>query len=733
MNDINKILEDAEKNGINEEIVDYIDNLEEEKVNLEEENVNLKKENRILKRGGSPSEVKRLKESNANLKKKNRKMSNLVTKLKKNKDPEYAHLNEEKLGVYSRMLEDFNFDTFRTVNKFPKHDHPIFNHFYELATQYPNRAFLLSSIKDIIDEKIKLVDFEINTQLKNIKALDECAVTVSEHPNDWQDLVNDDIARLYNLTTTEELNKKVEQLEKSKVEIAKWVNVQKGIPMPPVTTDVKKKNNLYYEILDEFNKLFDFCSNVGGIYQYKANIIVTGFDKTSIHSALTEELQKQIGLCEEPYSHTFYFSNGEGRLVPYKIDRRLLGYIQNNTTFMKLGKQNQYRKGNIIDSDNLFKDIPKYVNKVQYKNANLVGFNNVFYNVRESEIQRLNPQAPIMPLKNTKTELYLDKDIEDNAMRQIFMQCFTEQDRKTLLAYIGCCLYDKGYTQRQESIFLMSKGGTGKTTFVRAICEIFYSWESQLVSKLSDERFGFSMFANNDCVIVDEVQSAKADFAEVLKNLSTGSNLVVEQKNIDTINIPAENVPRSWFIGNQFSKALYDASSGEGVYRRILCIIPIKAMQELGYKWEELITDSCKQWLVQQATKEYVNQGLHKKAIPIQTISDAEKKARMEMCTFPERHFILKHFQVAYLDSGEIDHSERLYYQPLFNFINQELNKQMLESTIKEENNQRFIEEVKKALKLPKEYHTKSEHGQIFFTGIVPKTDEAIEFLNETE
>ena len=722
--DIDKILEEAEENGVSEKVIDYIDELEERVLDL-------KKQNKVLKRGASPSEIKRLKQTNTNLKEKNRKMSNLVTKLKSKKNPEYAHLNQKQIGVYSRMLEDFNFDTFKGVNKFPSHEHPIFNHFYELASQYPNRSFILASIKDIIDEKIKLVDFEINTQLKNIKALDECAIIKEQHPDDWQDLVNDDVVRLFNLTTVDAINDKIKQLEQSKIEISNWINVQNGIPHPPINTDIKKKNNLYYEIIDEFNKLFDFCSNVGGIYQYKANIIVTGFDKTSVHSALTEELQKQIGLCEEPYSHTFYFSNGEGRLVPYKIDRRLLGYIQNNTTFVKLGKTNQYRKGNIIDSDNLFKDVPKYVNKVQYKNSNLVGFNNVFYDVRNDKIQRLNPQAPIMPLKNTKTELYLKEHIEDNAMQQIFKQCFTEQDAKTLLAYIGCCLYDKGYTQRQESIFLMSRGGTGKTTFVRAICEIFYSWESQLVSKLSDERFGFSMFANNDCVIVDEVQSAKADFAEVLKNLSTGSNLVVEQKNVDTINIPAENVPRSWFIGNQFSKPLYNASSGEGVYRRILCIIPIKPMQELGYKWEELITDSCKQWLVQQATKEYVAQELHKKAIPIQTISDAEKKARMEMCTFPERHFIIKHFEVSYLDNGDIDHSDRLYYKEFFNFINQQLNKQMLESTIKEENSQKFIEEVKTALKLPKDYHSKSEHGEIFFTGIIPKSEKAIEELNK--
>ena len=52
--------------------------------------------------------------------------------------------------------------------------------------------------------------------------------------------------------------------------------------------------------------------------------------------------------------------------------------------------------------------------------------------------------------------LLWDEEIEDNPMKEIFQKCFTEEDRKTLLAYIGCCLYDHGYTQRQESLFIMT-------------------------------------------------------------------------------------------------------------------------------------------------------------------------------------------------------------------------------------------------------------------------------------
>ena len=49
-----------------------------------------------------------------------------------------------------------------------------------------------------------------------------------------------------------------------------------------------------------------------------------------MHSALATELQRQLGLCSEYYSRNFYFSNGEGRLIPFKEDRTVLNYIQNN-------------------------------------------------------------------------------------------------------------------------------------------------------------------------------------------------------------------------------------------------------------------------------------------------------------------------------------------------------------------------------------------------------------------
>lgn len=763
MTEIDKIIEEAKHNGTWDEVTEY---LEKRCKEVEQENADLKHKNSLLQMAKSESIAEQYRKSNKNLKSKNKKL-NKVLKIVKRQKTQLAHLSEEQLGVYKRMLDDYNSSEVKTIGKFPNEDHPIFNHFYELANQYPNRSFLVRSIQENIKEKKQLVDYEIKTQEKNIEILNHCTEMQELYPDTWEDEVNDEELKLYQVTTIDTLQKKIEQLEKNKNEIDKWILVKNNIHYRPYKTEKEIKNNLFYDIMHEFDRLFDFCTNVRGINTYKGNIYVSGLSDKHIHSALAIEMQKQLGLCSEYYSRNFFFSNGEGRLIPFKEDRNVLNYIQNNTTFIKAGKNNQYLNGNIIDSDDLYKKVPKFVSKVQHRNSELVGFNNVFYNIKEGKIEKLNPQAPVLPLKNTKTELYLSEkydsdiikkdedgnivfddntgevciieenivEIEDNAMKHIFDECFTKQDKKALLAYLGCCLYDKGYTQRQESIFLMSKGNVGKTTFVRAICEIFYNWESQLVTKLSDERFGFSMFADNDIVIIDEIQSAKKDFAEVLKNLSTGSNMAIEKKGIDTINLPAENVPRVFFIGNEFSKSLYYASSGEGVFRRLLCITPTKPIQSLGYNWSELITQSCKQWLVQQATIEYMRQGLHLKDKPIDCISDSEKEMRLEMCTFPEKHFIKEHFQMAYLDDGQIDDAETLYYEDFHNFIISEINNHLLEKTIQNGNNQTFSQTVKDVFNLKElNYHMKTDDkGKLYFTGIIPKTDKAIEFLENKD
>lgn len=1047
MNEIDKILKSAEDKGYDKEADKYIENLEDSNKDLEAKIKDL--EEKIEKIQNTNTGVATTYKSTHTTTNTNKMLSSIKGR---NTISDYDSNN---VGVYSRMIDDFNASDVKELNKFLGTNHPIFNHFNELANKYPNRDFIVASMKEVIDKKVEEIDSDIKNQERNIQLYQECELNMQLYGSSWTERVSDEALKVYNNTNIDKITHQINRLENNKIEVKKWIQLKNNIQVPPIKTQKKIKNNLYYQIIDEFKSLFELCTNVGGITSYRADIELDSFSANSMHAGLSIELQKQLGLCEEPYSHTIYYSNGEGRLVPFELDRRILKYIQENTNFYKVNKSGvAYKSGNIINAEDLFKKVPLYVNKVQYRNTNLIGFNNAFYNIAENRIEPLNSKAPILPLKNTKTEIYLNKDIEFNPMQDIFEKCFKKDDAKALLAYLGCCLFDKGYTQRQESLFLMSRGNTGKglsideylptpdgwkqmkdikvgdklfdengnicnvtykspthhidcfeltfedgyqitvdkehrwlaktyfgaervwtteemynymqdnnvyyaiqinkplelpekdfivhpyvlgawlgagnledniiinlfkddqiiseiekygfttyrdfidkhveihelqsklkeakintrnipqeylrgshkqrlsllqgimdtvgkidknglckisleeesfvkeikellftlgiksnpiyarekklkkwnkpktfyilsfntilpifrlerkleripdkinpkkhkrfikkievanpiptqcitvdspnhlflatkefipthnTTFLRAICEIFYKWESQLVTKLSDERFGFSMFANNDIIIIDEIQSAKKDFAEVLKNLSTGSNLVVEQKGIDTINIPADSVPRMFLIGNEFPKSLYQASTGEGVFRRILVITPIREIQSLKYTWDDLTTDSCKQWLVQRAIKEYTEQGLHKEAKPITIIPDAEKKARIEKCTYPEEYFLKKHFQVAYLDDNTIDYNEETLYDALYDFIHECIDKELLESTIPKGDAQLFANTLKKAFNLPPAYHMEHYKENLIFAGIVPKTEEAIDYIQNNQ
>lgn len=662
----------------------------------------------------------------------------MIDKMKQKRIERMAHLTVEELGVLNRQRKDYESAIkFHSV-VFAGADHPIFNRLIDLANQYPSRSFIVSSIRELIEDKKEEIEVQIQIQEKNLKTIERCELLSSIYPDDWENKIIEELGQealdLYQGNTIETVESNIKKMKNSKAEIDKWKTITSKIKEKPQEREVPKiqlKNNLYYEILDEFNRVFELCQTVGHVSNYKAYIHTEGFNKVDLLSALTRELEKQVGLCEEATTHNMFYSNNEGRLVPYHLNRQFLRYVNENTTFYKYNANGHktYKSGDIISVKDLFEEVPSYCNKYQYRNQSLVGFNNCFYNIDTNDIVPLNPRVPVLPLKNCQTELYLDEEIERNPMQHILEECFSKKDRKTLLAYVGCCLYDKGYTQRQESLFLMGCGGVGKTSLVKAICSIFYNVGNQLVTKLkSNNEFALSVFADNDIVIIDEVQAAHRDFANFLKNISGGGNLPIERKYQDTINMPASNIPRMFLIGNNFSKALYEESDGEGVSRRILIIIPTKPIQNLGYKWDDLVSKASQQWLVQAATKEYIMQGLHNSNKPIE-FDEAEKKERLEMCVHPEQYFVAKHFEYIEDEYGNCDMSETITYDDLFDFAANQINLHMVESTCKKEAPNMFIGEVRDALGIPESHYTKNYNGVLTFTSVAPKTEEAIEFL----
>ena len=103
---------------------------------------------------------------------------------------------------------------------------------------------------------------------------------------------------------------------------------------------------------------------------------------------------------------------------------------------------------------------------------------------------------------------------------------------------------------------------------------------------------------------------------------------------------------------------------------------------------------------------------------------------RVEICTFPEEHFIKKHFDVVMVD-GNLDRDEFVKYEVFHDFIDKCISDNMLESTVKKGVAQSFIPHVKKALNLPERYTTKVVDGEIVFRGVKAKTIEAIKYISQ--
>lgn len=159
---------------LDDEVKKQIENLKLDNERLEAKNKSLKKKNERLLNGAAPSILNTYRKSNENLREKNVELNDKLKRLKRKQGSHLAHLNPQQVGVYSRMINDFQGMERNIPMTFPGVDHPIFNRFFELANKYPNRAFIVKGLNDAIQEEKDLINFEIKTQKKNIDIWLKC-------------------------------------------------------------------------------------------------------------------------------------------------------------------------------------------------------------------------------------------------------------------------------------------------------------------------------------------------------------------------------------------------------------------------------------------------------------------------------------------------------------------------------------------------------------------------------
>ena len=182
----------------------------------------MRRKNQILQIEKSESKAEQFRKSNKNLKERNKKLTHKIDKLLEKRRTNLSHLSREELGVYNRMLTDFESMQSNQKVVFPGANHPIFNRFFELANKYPNRDFIVTSLRKKVDEKINLIKFEIKTQRHNIDLIHKCEEMIDKYPDTWEEEVDKKMADLYRVTTVDDIEEKIEQLTEDIDEVDKW-------------------------------------------------------------------------------------------------------------------------------------------------------------------------------------------------------------------------------------------------------------------------------------------------------------------------------------------------------------------------------------------------------------------------------------------------------------------------------------------------------------------------------
>ena len=464
-----------------------------------------------------------------------------------------------------------------------------------------------------------------------------------------------------------------------------------------------------------------------------------GFDDNHERKLITTEiLEKHFNLLQNPKNKTFYISNGQGLMITFSADNDSYIYIPLRKKFrQRVKKKDSTPVYNIIWSrPDFYKLGHQYCSHLEEPESFLVSFNNCFYNAKTKTIYELDYRFPRLPMKRSKQNFIFDQDLTNKggALEKVMDYCFEERDRSIIFKYLGRALFERGYTQHQEILMFLGKGGTGKTTFATALSKIFDNVSAMSADKMdSSNKFAFSQLPNTDFIVMDEITNAQANFVEMMKLMSNGAEaLPIELKNQNTFNLPAEYIPMMVAIGNTLIPSLYKKFAGAAAARRF-CILFLKhSMLEAklievdedgneirgAYSQEELFEPQCIEWLIQQIILHYDPHERH-------LLTEKEANARADMAACPEKWVIENHVEIMRDPNNtntvsQGDESPRMLAEELLGLVQDKVEEYMLEKTIKKRDDSKFLALLRDAFNIePINDQERDEKGRLYIRGFI--------------
>ena len=470
----------------------------------------------------------------------------------------------------------------------------------------------------------------------------------------------------------------------------------------------------------------------------KTKIRMTRSDKAGVAERrykITKLLEKNFNLLYNPKNQSYYISNGQGMMIDFdpKNDKYIFNPLHNKFQEVVNKKDGEHTYDIIFSRPDFYKLAHQYCIAVQEPERFLVGFNNCCYNAEEQKIYELDYRFPRLPMKRSGKNFVFDRDLtgQGGALEKAFNYCLHPDDQDRILTYLGRALFEEGYTEHQEILMFLGKGGTGKTSFATALSQIFNTVASISSDKMSnDNKFAFSQLPTADFLIMDEITNAKPTFIEMMKYMSNGSeSLPIELKNQNVFDLPAEYVPMMFCIGNRLNSGLYKKFSESGVSRRF-CIIFLKhsvleakevldedgnIIRRTSYKKSDLMKEHCIEWLLQKVV-------LHYDKDNGDLLSEDEAERRAKMAAFPEE-WVIENFVTVERDEQDTmstdENGNKVYAEDLLKFIRKKINEYMLEGSIKDPSDQRLIRALENGLDM-REIKGNYEVGsnKYFFLGV---------------
>lgn len=669
-----------------------------------------------------------------------------------------------ELSYHEAKKKNYVINNFAEI-KFPGVNHFVFNYLFELINDYPDKKYIQDLINEWIDNKLEPLEKLSHTDEDNLEIFTQIDELIREEKNNGAPGIlaqkrvfsNEEYKgykaqwRAYNKNRL----KHQQQTHQHQEEI-KLLNNWKDIPNHIDTTntydlqfqdEVKIKN-----IMNELEECYEDIKNNVSFNNF--HIICETKNKDTRLGEITNALEQQLHLSFDDSTQIAYVSDGRGRMqiLDKGNENNIYATIQKGIYCMAETKDNIMTQPAIwFNKKDLFELVPRYIKRTIRPDKTIVGFNNGFFNaknyntvadvLKHGQVEKLDAKYPRLPFKNTNTSLVLADFDTKPPIAQVLETCFTKKDQDLILGYLGCALYDIGFSQHQELLYIMGLGGVGKSTFARALCGFFNRVENIGADKISVKNdFGFAQLVKADFFIIDELTVADDSFTEKIKEITGGGDIPIEQKHIDAYSLAVDQIPRCIILGNNLPPNIYKKAESPGILRRIIPIIPIKNFLDCGYLAEDLNTEECKEWLVQQATLKYIELKWHKDQVPIISnhkqgegiLTADEIMDRLFRLTYPEQYMLDKHFEIQYIDDNQIDVDVGVYSKDLYTFINKEIKQAILEPTISS-NLINWETEVQKAFELKTTTFSTRRNNKTYYCGIVPKSDKAIEFFADME